>query len=158
MTDHIAQFRSAIENAGLVPPLEIIDDGKRRRFSTNGKRSDEAGWYLLHGDGLPAGAFGCWRAGVSETWCASERYALSGQERHQQRERIESLRRQQEAEQQERHALAQAEARKRWNDASEAVEHAYLLSKGVRSYGVKVDGSGLLLVPMRDVNGTLHSL
>ena len=50
--------------AGLSLPNEIIDDGKIHRFSSNGKPTDNAGWYVLFTDGIAAGAFGCWREGT----------------------------------------------------------------------------------------------
>ena len=75
------QFREAIRSAGLEPPDIIKADGKLRRFASNGKRSDDAGRYVLHGDGIPAGAFGDWRTGISESWRApavgQARYCLT---------------------------------------------------------------------------------
>src|SRR3984893_10863324 len=70
MHEAIEQFRAAIHKAGLNPPKVIEPDGKLHRFASNGKRSDDAGWYVLHADGIPAGAFGDWRGGLSETWRA----------------------------------------------------------------------------------------
>ncbi len=65
-TSDIEQFRDAIRFAGLEPPDVIEAEGKLRRFATNGKRGDDAGWYILHADGIPAGSFGDWRTEVSE--------------------------------------------------------------------------------------------
>ena len=48
----------------------IEPDGKLRRFDGNGKRGDDSGWYVLHGDAVPAGCFGDWRTGLSQTWRA----------------------------------------------------------------------------------------
>jgi phage/plasmid primase-like uncharacterized protein len=54
--------------AGLEPPDEIHFDGKIHRFRSGTKGSpghgDKPGWYLVFGDGIPAGRFGCWRAGM----------------------------------------------------------------------------------------------
>ena len=58
MLNAIQQFRDAIQAAGLIPPDGIEADGKLRRFSSNGKKADDAGWYLLHDDGIPAGPSG----------------------------------------------------------------------------------------------------
>ena len=54
--DAIDAFRDAIAGAGLTPPDQIIADGTLRRFSSNGKRGDDSGWYVAHMDGIPAGA------------------------------------------------------------------------------------------------------
>jgi hypothetical protein len=59
--DPVQAFQDAIASAGLTPPETIIADGKIQRFSTNGKRSDDSGWYCLHLDNIPAGRFGNWR-------------------------------------------------------------------------------------------------
>jgi putative DNA primase/helicase len=70
MREAIEQFRAAIHSAGLNPPEVIEPNGKLHRFASNGKPSDDAGWYVFHDDGIPAGAFGDWRDGLSETWRA----------------------------------------------------------------------------------------
>ena len=69
--DAVEQFRRAMRSAGIEPPELIQETGERpKRFSTNGKRSDDAGWYVYHSDGIPAGAFGDWRTGAEFTWRA----------------------------------------------------------------------------------------
>ena len=68
MTNTANAFRQAIEKAGLVPPDTIIEDGKLHRFSSNGDRADDSGWYALFSDETPAGVFGCWRTGLNQTW------------------------------------------------------------------------------------------
>ena len=80
MREATEQFRKAIHSAGLHPPEVIEPDGKLHRFASNGKRSDDAGWYVFHDDGIPAGAFGDWRGGLSETWRADIGRRLSPQE------------------------------------------------------------------------------
>src|SRR5690606_27537070 len=88
MLSIIEQFKNAIAAAGLPVPEVIHDDGKLHRFSTSGKRGDQSGWYVLHDDGdMAAGAFGCWRSGLSQTWCSKDTQAMTPAERsaHQQR-------------------------------------------------------------------------
>lgn len=77
MREAIAQFRAAIHSTGLHAPEVIKPDGKLHRFASNGNRSDDAGWYVFHDDGIPAGAFGDWRGGLSETWRADIERRLS---------------------------------------------------------------------------------
>ena len=57
MLDALSQFRDAIQAAGLTPPEMIEPDGGLHRFASNGKRTDDAGWYVMHDDGIPAGGF-----------------------------------------------------------------------------------------------------
>ena len=48
------------------PPDSIIADGKIQRYGPK-----KALWYVLHLDGIPAGAFGDWRAqDEPHKWCA----------------------------------------------------------------------------------------
>ncbi len=81
-------FRTAIIAAGLTPPDDIEADGALHRFSSNGKRGDKSGYYVLHGDGIPAGVFGCWRAGLTQTWCSKPDNDLTEAERQAMRERV----------------------------------------------------------------------
>jgi len=46
-----------------------IEPGELKRFSTNGKRGDKAGWAYMSADGR-GGAWGCHRTGITETWQA----------------------------------------------------------------------------------------
>jgi len=157
MRDAIEQFRAAIHDAGLHPPEVIEPDGKLHRFASNGRRSDDAGWYVFHDDGIPAGAFGDWRGGLSETWRADIGRTLSPQEEAAHRARVDAMRREREAEDGRRKAEAREKAAAIWQAAQPASdEHPYLVSKGVKAHGLRVHGEALV-VPMRD--GTeLHSL
>lgn len=68
------QLIDAMRGAGLEPPEQIHLDGKLHRFKSGtkgqGKGGDKPGWYVVYGDGVPAGRFGCWRSGVEVTWRA----------------------------------------------------------------------------------------
>jgi len=106
----IEQFRAAIHKAGLRAPAVIEPDGKLHRFASNGKRSDDAGWYVFHDDGIPAGAFGDWRDGLSETWRADIGRRLSPQEEAAHRARVEAMRREREVEEAKRKVEAREKA------------------------------------------------
>lgn len=151
------QFAQAIEAAGLVPPDAIHADGQLHRFSATGKRNDRAGWYVLHADGLAAGVFGCWRTGLTETWCSKAEGTLTQAERDTMRQRVREAQAQRDAVTQQRQQQAQATATERWETALPAGQHPYLAAKGIQPYNLRADGS-TLLVPMRDTSGTVHSL
>ncbi len=76
----IETFSQAIRSAGLHPPEEIVADGALHRFASAGRRGDDAGWYVLHLDGVPTGRFGCWRTGVEQSWRATLERPLSAAE------------------------------------------------------------------------------
>lgn len=153
----IDHFRSAIEAAGLTPPDDIQDDGALHRFSTGNRRGDQSGWYLLHTDGIAAGTFGCWRAGLHSTWCAKADSAMTAAEREAHRQRIKTMRAQREAAESARQQQEADKAIDRWQSASTQCEHPYLERKGVRAHRIRQAGD-VLLIPLRDTAGTLHSL
>lgn len=152
------QFAQAIAIAGLVPPDTIHADGLMHRFSTTGRRSDRAGWYVLHADGLAAGVFGCWRTGLTETWCSKVDGALTQAERDTMRQHVQQAKQQRDQAQAQRQQAAQQQAQARWEAAKPTRWHPYTKAKGVQTYGLRAEPCGTLLVPMRDSAGALHSL
>lgn len=156
--DAIDQFRAAMLEAGIEPPDRIEGDGNRHRFGTNGKISDDSGWYVLHLDGIPAGHFGCWRSNISQKWVATIDRELTDDEKTANRKRMAELKAARDAEKQKRRDEARAKAAAIWDRAIPApADHAYLLGKRVQRCGLRVH-DGRLVVPMRDVAGELHSL
>ena len=156
--DVTEQFRQAIGNAGLTPPDTIIDDGAIHRFGTNGRRGDDSGWYTLHTDGIAAGAFGDWREGFTQTWCAKSDNAMTETEREANRQRIKAIQEQRDTELIQRQQSAATDAAQRWQGATNGTRHTYTTAKGAQCYGVKIDSAGALIVPMRDTAGALQSL
>ena len=157
MSSAIDQFRSAIVGAGLVPPDEIHDDGLLHRFSTSGKRQDLSGWYCLHSDGVPAGAFGCWRSGLQSNWCAKSADTMTLAEREAHRKRVADIQAQREQALLQRQEDAATTAAARWAQATLVDDHPYLVRKGIKPHGVRAFGESLL-VPLRDAGAQLHSL
>jgi len=153
----LAAFVDAIRATGLEPPGQIDADGKIHRFSSSGQRGDEAGWYLLHLDGVPAGIFGCWRSGLSRTWSAKEANEMTLAERAAHRERVRAMQAARQAEQDQRQQQAREQAARRWEAAAPATVHPYLSRKGIAAHGARIEGERLL-VPMRDADGELWNV
>ncbi len=151
------EFQTAMAAAGLTPPDNINADGALHRFSSNGKARDDSGYYVFHLDGVAAGAFGCWRAGLQSTWCAKSDTTMTPAERAGHRARVKAMRAQRDAEQAQRHQHAGDAATAQWQAARPATAHEYLTRKGIKPYGARFDGYSLV-IPMRDTAGTLHSL
>ncbi len=157
MPDLAEQFRNAIEAAGLTPPDVIEADGKLRRFASNGKRGDGAGWYVLFSDGIPAGCFGDWRTGFTQTWRADIGRVLTPAEEAAHRDKAQAMRREREAEEARRKDEAKTRAVAIWKTATPAPDdHAYLTRKGIKAHGARLH-KGALLIPMR-ADGVIHSL
>ena len=142
------QFIDAIAGVGLVPPDQVLADGKLHRFSSNGKPKDDSGWYVLHADYLPAGSFGCWKDGQTHTWRADIGRDLSSDEQLFMRERMEAQRIEREAEKEARQKEAKLRAKNLWATAMLAGGHDYLIRKGIKTHGVKRHGNELI-VPVR---------
>jgi len=157
VNDPINQFRQAIAAAGLAPPPEIIDDGVIHRFSTNGKPTHKNGWYMLHTEGIAAGAFGNWREGFTQHWCSKADTAMTEAERLMHRGRVAAMQRERENDMAQRQQLAAANALERWTAAMPCTQHDYLTRKGILPHGAKIEGDKLL-ISMRDTAGTVHSL
>lgn len=156
MREAIDQFHKAILGSGLTPPDPIIADGKLRRFASNGKQGDDAGWYVLHADDIAAGSFGCWRSGLSQSWRADIGRSLSPAEEAAHRARLEALRREREADEARRRLEAQATAQRLLDQSGPCAEHPYLTRKQIQAHGAR-RYKGSLLVQMR-AEGALHSL
>lgn len=157
MNNVIDQFRQAIAAAGLTLPNEIIDDGVIHRFSTNGRPRDDSGWYCLHSDLIPAGSFGDWREGITQSWCSKSDSTMTEAERQAHRDRVQAMQRQRDAEHAQRQQKAAADASRRWTAAAICTSHDYLTVKGVKAHSIKIEGNNLL-IPMRDTSGKVHSL
>ena len=155
----IAQFRKAMGLRSIVPPREIIADGRIHRCDAEGKYGKGDSSYLLHLDGIPAGGFKNWRDGQDwEDWRAEPARVMTPSEETIHRQAIEAARRARDAEV----SLRQAEARERaaaiWQSAMPAPEdHPYLAAKGIKGYGLRTY-EGRLVIPLRCTSGELHSL
>jgi putative DNA primase/helicase len=154
----IGHFRTAMLDAGLACRGEFIPDGKLHRFYVEGdRRGSRNGWYCLHLDGIPASAFGSWKLGLSQAWCAKEKANLSYAERREYQARLDSIKRQREAELTDSRAKARESALFIWQRSLPVDVHPYLTRKRVKTYGIRQYRSALV-IPLRDTSGVLHSL
>lgn len=157
------QLRDAIKGAGLEPPEEILMDGKIHRFRSGTKgapgHGDKPGWYLVFGDGIPAGRFGCWRAGMEVTWRADVGRKLTQTEEMSHAKRLSEAKALRDAALERQHQVASETVEKIWTTANPAnAEHPYLAKKGIQTHGARITGDGRLVVPLYDSDGTLATL
>lgn len=149
--DPLPAFRQAMADAGLPQPDTITPDGDLHRFHVDGDRpGTKNGWYVLHLNGLPAGAAGSWRTGQTVTWCAKRHDRLTAGDRARIDALVAQARRQRQAEQDRVHSAAAARAAWVWDRAQPALFHDYLARKGVLPFGTRVTADGRLIVPIRD--------
>jgi len=159
LTDFRQQFIEAIRGAGFNAPGEVVADGALHRWALNGQPSKKDGWYVLYGDGIPAGCFGDWRDSEKKHyWRLDLGRKLTTAEEVTHRARVKEMRRTREAKEIKRHAEARKEAQRIWNAAKPAShDHPYLKRKGVQSHDLRVNTQGRLILPLR-IDGELHSV
>jgi putative DNA primase/helicase len=157
------QLRDAMLDAGLEPP-DIIDlDGKIHRFRSGttgtGGHGDKPGWYIAFGDGIPAGRFGCWRAGIEQTWRAETGRDITQAELMAHARRMAEAKSIRDAEQARKHEVAADTVEIIWSGAQAALpDHPYLAKKSIGVHGARVTGDGRLVVPLFGQDGTLSTL
>lgn len=157
------QLIDAMRGAGLEPPEQIHLDGKLHRFKSGtkgqGKGGDKPGWYVVYGDGVPAGRFGCWRSGVEVTWRAEIGRKLSPAEEMANARRMAEAKAARDAEKERQYEATSNAVETIWSSAQGASpEHPYLQRKGIGVHGARVTGDGRLVVPLYGQDGQLSTL
>lgn len=152
-------FKNAMSNTGIEPPSEILTDGMIHRFHVSGDKPNSLnGWYVLHGGTPAAGAFGYWRD-ISEAWCSKEYRSLTTKDKASFKASQELIRKQREEAQAVIHAECRKESQKIWAAAKDAdPKHTYIIKKGIKPKGIKQHSNGSLIIPLKDLNNTLHGL
>ncbi len=150
----------AMAEAGLTMHKGYpVGDGVLHRYRvTDDKAGSQNGWYVLHLDDKPFGAFGSWKTGQSHTWTPTDFAAMNETERQALAKRMTEAKKARDIEQATVHAAARKRARDLWEKAAPAFSnHAYLVRKSVPAYGLRLLRQQLV-VPLRDTDGVLHSL
>jgi len=153
------QFRLAIEARGINPPAKIIADGQYHRADANGRKGKLGARYRLYMDGVPAGGFENfyddrgwenWKATVEDVRTPAEKARDAAELAEKRRKRAEEAR--------DDKAAAKRRAEGIWYYTEAATPaHPYLVRKQVRAVGLGLY-KGALVVPMRDIEGEIHSL
>ena len=157
-------FIQAIKEAGLEPPDKIVVDGQFNRFSSEGRPSDKSGWYVLND--LPhcaiAGAFGCWRTGIKQSWSSVKMSTLSKEKQRQAKKAMDDSIQKAKDERKVSEEKTSRFAQSLWEKAEPAQSsHKYLSKKKISPLDLRQnrrDGKDVLLVPLRDQDGKLWSL
>ena len=151
MSGPVELFTDAMRNAGLDPADLPTADGTIHRFQDRqDKAGKKNGWYILHGDDLPAGMFGHWSLlPDGQKWQAKPDNTLTLQERNQIKERIEQSRAAHDKAREEVRAACRAKAEKMLEAAHDvSADHAYVAKKIIKPYGAR-QLKDMLLIPVR---------
>ncbi len=156
--DASSSFKEAIEAQGLILNDEPIMDGKIKRVPVIGdKQGKKSGAYVGYTDGVPAGFIQNHKTGTKENWKAigyefSNGVTKEDLERQKLLNQTKRLERQKE--QDADHEAAAIEAQEEFKNVKDANnEHPYLKEKEVKSYHLKIDERGNLLMPLQDIEG-----
>jgi len=151
-----AQLREEAVKLNLdVSKIRLEADGEIRRCPEAGKgKHDDAGWYVAREfKGVIYGTVGNWRTGVYGHWCSRNESMLSEEffaERRRQQERDKAR----VAEMKRQAGVKVAASLAHLPEAGD--DHPYLVKKGVKAHGLRLDGDKLV-IPVCDIEGTVIS-
>lgn len=151
-----SEFRTFLRELGILAPDALISDGRIHRCGVVGHERSKSGAYQIFPD-LFGGGGENWTTGSKwQKWTSRERDRLTPDERAKMAALIADLSHKRAAERAAQAIAAAKKAATMWKAAKET-RHPYLDRKGICSAGTRVLGK-LLLIPVRDADGTLRSL
>ena len=154
-------FCAALDKAGIKLNGEVIADGKLHRYKAAGDQHKNS-WYVLHpaDTNTPAaGAFGCWKSGIDETWCEKREKKFTDAELQAIRRTLKRAEEERERTQAALHTQARKTASWILNRSRPARSlHRYLTRKGVKVFGAVHEFRDALVLPLLDSASELHSL
>lgn len=155
------EFAQALKEAGLdlKGEMPVMDGQLHRVLLMEGKANSKDGAYKGYLDGHPAGFIQNHKTGFKKNWKASG-HRLTDDQKRQLKAEVEQRKDERNKELQEQHKKASKRAFAIWKNARDWAnhKHPYLAAKGVKSFGVKVEPNGSLLIPGRDVDGFIHTM
>lgn len=172
----IQQFERMAIDFGFKADFKADADGfLHRAVLEQDKRGRQSGWYVLHSDGVFAGAVGNWVTGESKNWCAKSPVRMSPEEAAAFRARVASAKLERAEVEHARHQKGARRAADIWLRTKPCTNHPYLTTKGIGAGGARVfawpqgfidPSSGerdrtpvqSLIIPMRDTDGKIMSL
>lgn len=161
LADPVSAFICEARENGIEIDDRFVADGTIQRFpAQDSKRGELDGWAVLHLDGpVPVGVYGSFKGGGwDRKWIPNIGREMTMIERMKTDQWLSELRRRRE----EAKRVAQEDAARRAEDevgslADASDDHPYLVSKRVRSYGLKVDSAGRLVIPITSHDGEIQS-
>lgn len=149
---HIELFTKAMQADGLEPDNIVTDDGILHAHIRD--RQDKSGkkdlWYILHGDGIPAGSYGHYsRLPDGKNWQAKADTTLTAQERNQVRDRMEKALAARKHAQAEVHAACIVKSEYMLTAARDPDStHLYISGHQITPYGAR-QSKDMLLIALR---------
>jgi len=136
-------------------PDSIIPDGKIHRFKTGG--SGESGWYVCFMDSNSiGGSFGDWRTGLAETYSEFNNN-VTVTEKKEILIKIQETKEKASKERKRLNKKAEEKALWIWENSESVFEHDYLKNKKVKSHGLKLYKSNIV-IPITSSDKKIKSL
>jgi len=155
------EFGQALKEAGLDLKGELpVMDGQMHRVPLlDGKANSRDGAYKGFLDGHPAGFIQNHKTGFKENWKATG-HRLTEDQKQSLKAEAQQRKDERDKELLEQRSKASKKAFAMWKNARGWAnhKHPYLANKGVKSFGVKVDPNGNLLIPGRDAGDFIHTI
>jgi putative DNA primase/helicase len=152
-------LRCNLREAGLVPPDGLDGSGKLVRLDAVDKPGKKTGWLVYHSDVPPVAVFGDWRdSSTKRTWCARTLNTLSDEERTAHLSRMKASETKRDALQKQIEDEKAKLAAWIHENAPHATEHPYLTRQKVKSYGLRLNRDGRLIVPAYNAEGKISTL
>ncbi|MEI6730189.1 MAG: DUF3987 domain-containing protein, partial [Pseudomonadota bacterium] len=161
------QFHDAMRGRGIIPPVQLIADGKIHRCDVEGKNGKGDGSYLLYNDGICAGGFQNWRDGKDwENWHSNIGREFTHAEKTAYKVKMEAIKKEREAETAKRNLDAQRQAIELLKASPVGQDnHPYLQHKQSKVYsGIKQgywqqrQKDNCLLIPLQDSEGEIWNI
>lgn len=150
-------LREKMQQAGIDYAGPLVADGKLHRIRACGDRGRNS-WYVLHAGPPHAGAFGCWKRDIKESWCERQRRGMSQKDWNEVRRHWHEADLEPERAERERHRKTRKIAAWILAHSKPTAVHPYPAVKGVKIFGGVREWRGALVLPLRDASVELHSL
>ncbi len=151
-----AEFAEALRRSGLRLPQAPVMDGKWHRAAVEGDKGRKmSARYRGYLDDRPAGFIENFKTGEANTWRAETPAPMMTPA---ERQRIEADRMARESARRAAEEHAAARALGIWSNARPVTQHAYLERKDIAAHELRQDRHGNLVLPVRDVHGTIHNI
>ena len=123
------------------------------------KSNQRSGWYCVNElSGNYFAVFGNWRTGSEHKWSSISPNTLSESEGARLKQQMAEAQKRRDEAQKQRNEEVANEVKLTFGSLSNTTEHEYLTNKKVKSYGLKIDQNGCLVIPVYSSTGELRSL
>lgn len=152
-------FRRAMGERGITAPREIYIDNTIHRFNLHGdKPHTKTGWYVMFSNYITSGAFGCWKRGVSYSWCEKNFQEMPYSEWVAHKKQIEEAQKKLKIERIREQAKTAERAQYIYHHSPLAAPvHPYLVRKLIKPFSAHQKLNKLVL-PIIDFEGKIWSL